>query len=203
MQAGRQVRAQHGSLGAGIRGCQPIGPIAGSLHPAGPPPRSLDIRTTGAGWLLPNAFVMIDPLVQQEVLVRSFIERILNQRQTQLLPDYVSLDILDYSPFILSAAHESRHFGHDVERLLTAFSDLRVTVRGMVSAPGRVAISFELSGRNTGPLPWTGGPTQRIAAWSAMALVGVAQGRISAIRGVSDRHSMLEQLGLVPTTSAA
>ncbi len=139
---------------------------------------------------------MSDPLTQQESLVRSFVDLILNQRQLRLLPDFVSLDILEYSPFILSAVHEAQDFAHDVACVLTAFADLRITVGQVVSSPGRVALSFALAGRNTGPLPWTAQPTQRQASWAAMAMLSIEDGRISEIRGVSDRHSMLHQLGL-------
>jgi predicted ester cyclase len=135
-------------------------------------------------------------LIQQETLVRSFIDLVLNKRQLRLLPDFVSLDILDYSPFILAAAHEARDFAHDVHRLLAAFEDLRIEVEQIVNAPGRVALSFALSGCNTGPLPFAAQPTQRRAVWNAMAIFRFDEARISEIRGVSDRSSMLQQLGL-------
>lgn len=140
---------------------------------------------------------MPDPLLlQQEQLVRSFVDQVINRRQVLLLPDFVSLDILEYSPFILLGAHEGRDFAQDIRRVLTAFDDLHMAITGLVNAPGRVAVGLDLSGRNTGPLPWTLQPTRRHAAWSAMAMLHIEDGRIGAIRGIADRHSMLHQLGL-------
>lgn len=139
---------------------------------------------------------MSEPLFRQEALVRSFVDLVMNQRQLRLLPDFISLDILEYSPFILSASHDSRDFAHDIQRVFTAFADLSIAVSQVINAPGRVALRFTLAGCNTGPLPWTAQPTQRRAAWSAMAMLTLEGGRISEIRGVADRFSMLDQLGL-------
>jgi len=139
---------------------------------------------------------MSNLLLRQELLARSFFDLILNKRQLHLLPDFLSLDILESGPFIFSAAHEARDFAQDVRSILAAFDDLRIEVEQVISEPGRVALSVALSGCNTGPLPFAAGPTQRRATWKAIAILGIHDRRISTIRGVSDRASMLQQLGI-------
>ena len=127
------------------------------------------------------------------ILCRSLV---LNKRQLRLLTDFVSLDILEYSPFLLSAAHEAQDFAQDAQRLLAAFADLRITIGQLIDSPGRVALIFSLSGCNTGPLPWAAQPTLRHASSPAMGMLGIEGGRISEIRGIADRCALLQQLGL-------
>lgn len=156
----------------------------------------LESSTIPAPALNRPSVAMSTPLVTQEKFVRAFVDIVINQRRHHMLDDFISIDILEYRPFILSDRSESRDFGQDLRKVLTAFADLRVDVAHVVNAPGRMAVSLDLHGRNTGPLPGRAVPTLQFASWSAMAMLTLTEGRISEIRGVSDRYGMRRQLGL-------
>lgn len=135
-------------------------------------------------------------LVTQEKLVHAFVDTVINQRRLRMLDDFISIDILEYRPFILSDWSESRDFAQDLGRVLAAFAELHVDVAHIVNAPGRIAVGLDLHGRNTGPLPGRDMPTLQSASWSAIAMLKLTEGRICEIRGVSDRYGMRRQLGL-------
>jgi predicted ester cyclase len=139
---------------------------------------------------------MPDVLFQQELLVRGFIDEVLNQRRVHQITDYVDLDAIEYKAFIVSDGLQGDNFRGDIERLLGAFSALRVEVLHIVNATDQIAVRLNLSGRHTGALPQAPQPSMRAATWDAIAVLRLRAGRIVELNGVADRLRMLQQLGM-------
>lgn len=78
-----------------------------------------------------------------------------------------------------------------------AFPDLRHVIEDTVAEPDRVAVRFTLHGTQTGDfmgLPATG----RTIAVPAIAILRVADGKVTELRAVFDQMGMMQQLGAAP-----
>ena len=78
-----------------------------------------------------------------------------------------------------------------------AFSDLRHVIEDTVAEPDRVAVRFTLHGTHSGDfmgLPATG----RAIAVPAIAILRVADGKVTDLRAVFDQVGMMQQLGATP-----
>jgi steroid delta-isomerase-like uncharacterized protein len=84
------------------------------------------------------------------------------------------------------------------QRLVTSrasFPDLRFEVDDMVASANRVALSWTMRGKQTGPLaerPASGRPIEA----RGMTIYYIAAGRITGHRQVVDRLAVAQQLGL-------
>lgn len=77
-----------------------------------------------------------------------------------------------------------------------AFPDLKHTVEDTVATAEKVAVRFTLQGTQTGEfmgIPATGKPM----TISAIALLQIADGKVTELRGIFDQLGLLQQLGVL------
>ena len=85
--------------------------------------------------------------------------------------------------------------------LISAFPDIHYTVLDLVAEGDRVAVRFQWTGTHSAPF---GGfaPTQATVSAAGMAIFTFSGGRIAGVELQTDRLGFLQQLGVVPPTTA-
>lgn len=77
-----------------------------------------------------------------------------------------------------------------------AFPDLRHTVEDTIADDARVAVRFTLRGTHQGEFMGIR-PTRRNVEVGAIAILGIANGRVTEVRAQFDQLGMMRQLGIV------
>lgn len=129
-----------------------------------------------------------------ETVVRGFFDT-LNRRRLDELAAYLAAGVVDHNKIIHGEPDEPGAAFDAIRMQLDAFDPYRVTVEEVVQDGDRVVARVTQTGRHTGAHPRMPEPTGRTFHNEAMFLFTVAGGRITEIRGVSDRLGLFQQLG--------
>jgi steroid delta-isomerase-like uncharacterized protein len=138
---------------------------------------------------------------QNKAVVRRLIEDHWNSKNGGLVEEFfartVSLETpdgglagLDGASFLLQA-------------YATAFPDFRITIDDLVAEGTSVAVRWTFAGTNRGPLgdlPATG---RRVSVANVIGIFSLADGKVQEAHFAWDRYELRQQLGLLPTGSAA
>jgi ketosteroid isomerase-like protein len=87
-----------------------------------------------------------------------------------------------------------------VQRLFDTINNSRLEeLPQVVARRGRPVVArFTMSGTNTGDHRGLPAPTQQHFESEAIAILRIANGRVTELRGTADRLGMLTQLGILP-----
>ena len=131
-------------------------------------------------------------------LVRKLIEDVLNLGNAEHLEQYAASNIVDHNHIILGAPSGPGGAAAGVTAFLEAFPDFRADVGQLVAEGDVVVASLTMRGTNSGPYHGITSPTQQYAEWEAIAIFTIVEGKVTEIRGLTDRMALMTQLGILP-----
>jgi steroid delta-isomerase-like uncharacterized protein len=130
---------------------------------------------------------------QVKALVRRWIEQGFNRRVLTVV------DELFASEVIVNGQRVSRPaVKQSMNRFITAFPDLHVTITDTVAEGDKVAIWYSVQGTQTGDFEGIRA-TGKQARWSGADFFRIEKGRIAECRFVDDSLGLLRQLGATLT----
>ncbi|MFF2197322.1 ester cyclase [Streptomyces sp. NPDC058157] len=118
-----------------------------------------------------------------------------NERRTADLPQYMAEDVVDHNQIIHGEPDEPGAAFEGLRQQLAAFDPLTVRVEELVAEGDRVVARTVQSGTHGGSHPRMPEPTGRSFENEAIWWFTLDGGKISQIRGVSDRLGLFLQLG--------
>ncbi|PBC67336.1 ketosteroid isomerase-like protein [Streptomyces sp. TLI_235] len=119
----------------------------------------------------------------------------LNEGRTADLGDYLAADVVDHNKIIHGEPDEPGAAFAAIETQLTALKPYRALIDELIAEGDRVVARITQSGVSSGAHPRMPVPTGRRFENEAIFAFTVAGGRITEIRGVSDRLGLFLQLG--------
>jgi predicted ester cyclase len=127
------------------------------------------------------------------VLLRRFVDEVINTGDVGLVPWFVDEDFVDHDP-PPGASPDISGVGRAFTRVRASFPDFHTTVEDLVSAGDRVAYRWTFRGTHLGDF---GGilPTGRVANWSVIGIARFAEGKMVERWQRIDTAGLLEQLG--------
>lgn len=131
-------------------------------------------------------------------VVRQLYENVLNQNRMELLPEFLSENI------VFHAFAEDR--GLDAyrvlaERLRVSFPDLHFTLDDVISSGDRVVVRWTMNATHGGPLGNTPATGKRIQQ-KAIVIYRFEDGKIAEGWAQMDRLGVLQQIGAAPAGAA-
>ncbi|WP_371675523.1 ester cyclase [Streptomyces sp. NBC_01276] len=126
--------------------------------------------------------------------MKGFFEAV-NERRADDLPLFMAPDVIDHNQIIHGEPDEPGAAFDGLRQQLDAFDPLTVRVEELLAEDDRVVARVAQLGRHTGRHPRMPEPTGREFEVEAIWLFTLAEGKISQIRGVSDRLGLFIQLG--------
>ena len=129
---------------------------------------------------------------RNKAIVRRYFEEVHNQRQTALLDEIMTADLVEPTRGVIAG-------------MLTAFPDYEITVTDQVAEADRVATVWSMRGTHRGE--WDS-PAGRIAAsgnrvsYTGTTTLRVVDARITEVLGSNHDHlGLLQQIGHVPAVA--
>jgi steroid delta-isomerase-like uncharacterized protein len=123
---------------------------------------------------------------------------IINDGRLDELAQVVAQDVVDHNAVIFMQPEGPGGVEEGVRMLLQGFPDLRLTTQELLAEDDQVVARFTMSGTNTGDYRGLPAPTQQRFESEAIAILRIAGGRVTELRGTADRLGMLTQLGILP-----
>ena len=139
---------------------------------------------------------------ENRVLLRRFVDEVINTGDVGLVPWFVGEDFVDHDP-PPGASPDISGIGRAFTRVRASFPDFHATVEDLVSEGDRVAYRWTFRGTHLGDF---GGipPTGREAIWSVIGIARFAEGKMVERWQRLDTAGLLGQLGastVVPQTA--
>lgn len=127
------------------------------------------------------------------VLLRRFVEEVINSGDVAPVPGFVGEDYMDHDP-PPGASPDIRGLGRAFTRVRASFPDFHATVEDLVAEGDRVAYRWTFRGTHLGDF---GGipPTGREAEWSVIGIARFAEGKMVERWQRLDTAGLLAQLG--------
>jgi steroid delta-isomerase-like uncharacterized protein len=130
-----------------------------------------------------------DRIGQHKVLVRRWIEEGFNKRNLDVVDEIFAAGIVvNGAPIGREGVRKS------MNRHLTAFPDLHVTITDTVAEGNKVAIWYTVQGTHRGEFEGVR-PTDKRVSWTGVDLFQIGGGKISEARFLSDSLGLQRQLG--------
>jgi predicted ester cyclase len=136
-------------------------------------------------------------LEENKAVVRRLFDAI-NGGRLDELAQVVAPDVVDHNAVIFMQPEGSGGVEEGIRMLLQGFPDLRLTTQELLAEGDQVVARFTMSGTNTGDYRGLPAPTQQHFESEAIAILRIADGRVTELRGTADRLGMLTQLGILP-----
>jgi predicted ester cyclase len=133
-------------------------------------------------------------LTENKRVIEGFF-RAINERQIDQLDQFMALDVIDHNKIIYGEADEPGAAFEGFRQQMQAFDPARMDVQDLIEENNRVVARLILSGVHSGTHPRMPEPTQRAFQNEAIFIFTVEGGKITEIRGVSDRLGLFIQLG--------
>lgn len=132
------------------------------------------------------------PGEENGVVLRRFVEEVINTGEVGLVPEFVREDFVDHDP-PPGASPDISGLGKAFARVRASFPDFRATVEDLVSEGDRVAYRWTFRGTHLGDF---GGvpPTGRVAVWSVIGIARFAEGKMVERWQRLDTAGLLRQL---------
>jgi len=121
--------------------------------------------------------------------------QILNERRLDDLPQVMAANVIDHNKIIYGEAYMPGAAFDALRQQLAAFDPYHAQEEELIAEGQRVAVRITQSGLNTGTHPRMPVPTGRRFENEAIFILTIVDGKISEIRGVSDRLGLFLQLG--------
>jgi steroid delta-isomerase-like uncharacterized protein len=127
------------------------------------------------------------------VLLRRFVEEVINGGDVDLVPWFVGEDFVDHDP-PPGASPDVSGIRQAFTRVRVSFPDFRATVEDLVAEGDRVAYRWTFRGTHLGDF---GGipPTGRVVVWSVIGIARFAEGKMVERWQRLDTAGLLRQLG--------
>jgi predicted ester cyclase len=132
--------------------------------------------------------------MDNKTVVRDFFAAV-SERRGDDLPAYMAAGVIDHNKMIHGEPDEPGAAFEGIRMQLAAFDPLRLRVEELVAEGDRVVARLTMSGTHTGTHVRMPEPTGRSFENEAIFLFTLADGKITEIRGVSDRLGLFLQLG--------
>ena len=136
-------------------------------------------------------------LQQNKALVRHLFE-VINNGELDQLRDLVDANVVDHNAVIFMQPEGPGAVEDGIRLLRQGFPDLRINIEELVAEGDRVVARLTMSGTNTGEYRGLPAPTQQHFRSEAIAILRIADAKVTEIRGTADRLGMLTQLGILP-----
>lgn len=130
---------------------------------------------------------------ENRILLRRFVDQVINTGDVGLVPGFVGEDFEDHDP-PPGASPDISGIGRAFTRVRASFPDFRATVEDLVAEGDRVAYRWTFRGTHLGDF---GGipPTGRVAVWSVIGIARFAEGKMVERWQRIDTAGLLGQLG--------
>jgi steroid delta-isomerase-like uncharacterized protein len=126
---------------------------------------------------------------QLKTLVRRWIEQGFNRRDLSVVDELFASEVIVNGQRVSRAAVKQ-----SMNRFITAFPDLHVTITDIVAEGDKVAIWYSVQGTQTGDFEGIRA-TRKQVRWSGADLFRIEKGKIAECRFVDDSLGLLRQLG--------
>jgi len=136
-------------------------------------------------------------LQQNKTVVRHLFE-VINNGELDQLRDVVDADVVDHNAVIFMQPEGPGAAKEGIRLLRQGFPDLRINIEELVAEGDQVVARLTMSGTNTGEYRGLPAPTQQHFISEAIAILRIADAKVTEIRGTTDRLGMLTQLGILP-----
>lgn len=130
-------------------------------------------------------------------VVRGLV-RVINANRPHELRDYVADDVVDHNKIMFGEPDEPGAAFEALRVSLNAFAPYRMRVEDIISEGDEVMLRYVQTGVNNGWHARTPEPTGRSFENEGVFVFTLRDGKITEMRGVSDRMTMLTQLGVLP-----
>ena len=132
---------------------------------------------------------------KNKALVRRYFEEVLNRGELATVDEIFAANYFYHGrPEDRTDPEGTRQMAI---RVRNAFPDLHITVDDQIAEDDRVVTRWTLSGTSQGSYS-TIGPTGKRVQWSAIFIHRLEGGKIAEAWVVTDRLSMVRQLGVIP-----
>jgi len=136
-------------------------------------------------------------LEENKAVVQRLFDAI-NSGRLEELAQVVAPDVVDHNAVIFMQPEGSGGVEEGIRMLLQGFPDLRLSTQELLAEGDQVVARFTMSGTNTGDYRGLPAPTQQHFESEAIAILRIADGWVTELRGTADRLAMLTQLGILP-----
>jgi predicted ester cyclase len=136
-------------------------------------------------------------LQQNKTVVRHLFE-VINNGELDQLRDVVDANVVDHNAVIFMQPEGPGAVEDGIRLLRQGFPDLRINIEELVAEGDQVVARLTMSGTNTGEYRGLSAPTQQHFRSEAIAILRIADAKVTEIRGTADRLGMLTQLGILP-----
>jgi steroid delta-isomerase-like uncharacterized protein len=131
-----------------------------------------------------------------KAIVRRFYEEVLNQGNLAMSDELVAADFVDHQPFPgqgpgLAGLKES------LGAFRAAFPDLQYTIEDLIAEGDKVVVRATMRGTNEGSLFGLPASGKQVTVGD-IDIVRIAGGKMVEGWGITDRLSMMQQLGVIP-----
>lgn len=126
--------------------------------------------------------------------MKGFFDAI-NERRLDDLHDYMAADVVDHNKIIFGESDEPGAAFDGLRMQLDAFDPFHLEVEELIEQGDKVVARLTMSGTHSGTHPRMPAPTGKSFQNEAIFVFTVRDGKISEIRGVSDRLGLFFQLG--------
>jgi steroid delta-isomerase-like uncharacterized protein len=127
--------------------------------------------------------------------MRRLYDEVFNQGRLDAAAELMAPDAIDHEE--PGAPGGPKSLTDVVERLRTAFPDLRVKVEDMITEDDRICTRTTMTGTHTGDF-WGMPPTGKSFSIQGMDISRFEKGMIVEHWGVTDALSLMQQLGAMP-----
>jgi len=136
-------------------------------------------------------------LEENKAVVQRLFDAINNGRLDELV-QVIAPDVVHHNAVIFMQPEGPGGVEEGIRMLLQGFPDLRLSTQELLAEGDQVVARFTMSGTNTGDYRGLPAPTQQHFESEAIAILRIADGRVTELRGTADRLAMLTQLGIPP-----
>lgn len=136
-------------------------------------------------------------LEENKAVVAALIQAI-NDDRPDLLPTWLADGFVDHNKIMFTESDEPGAALAALRVTLTAFAPYRMHIKDMIAERDEVMVRFVQTGVNSAWHPRTPAPTGRAFESESIFVFTVRDGKITEMRGVADRMTMLTQLGVLP-----
>lgn len=138
---------------------------------------------------------------ENKVVLRRFVEEVVNTGDVDLVPRFVSTDFVDHDP-PPGASPDISGIRRAFARVRVAFPDFHATVEDLIAEGDRVAYRWTFRGTHLGDLGNVP-PTGKVATWSAIGVARFMDGKMTERWQQLDTAGLLRQLGVSSSAARA
>ena len=130
---------------------------------------------------------------ESKLLVRGFIEQVINKRDLNAAGDYVAEDVVEQVPFPSQGPGLAGL--KDVLRVLfAAFPDMHWTIEEQIAEASKVLTRFVWTGTHNGEFFGVPASGREVSVWG-MVIDRLEEGRIKDTRILMDTFSLMQKIG--------